>query len=766
MSEISQNDKIWSLVRVCIVFFVITSLLFLMMTLFVIVPKTDRTFETLDNAATKKASEVYARRLQQYLYYQILALNDIAADALIVNASLMGSNENPTLRDYIDHKLLLGRDPQLTLLDAVGEPLYSEIEENTDHSWSRPVLDEGHSQIIRIIESKHSPRFEIAVPIKYGAGTEGALIARVLASPNILYGKDIETRKNVAVSYSKNDKTIQSDKSGILLAHNETIELIEYGLVFVYTGSRQGVLQRKKEVLTSFVVSTILGSFALFIVLFFIGRKIIIRPFQELKAVQEAISSAVEGISRIDPEGRYITLNDAYANAAGYTPSELEGQPWSMTVCEEDMSLLNEAYKTMLKEGKVTAEARGVKKDGSIFYKQVTMISQYDNAGKFIGHHCFLKDISTKKLAEEKIQQQQQDLQLIFDNVPVKIWYKDDKNRILRLNKKAAESMGGKVKDFEGKDSYDLFPEMAKKYHDDDLVVIRSKKPKLNIVEKYTPVNGPTRWVSTDKIPYKDPETQGDFIFVCSQDITQLKEAELTKSLLISQLSDTNEELEKFAYIASHDLKSPLRGIEQLAGWIKEDCNELLPEKSKKHLGVMIKRVKRMGGLLDDLLAYSHISQLELLQDIIDLRSILDQLLDLHVQPFGFKVTLDVPDEKVVIPRKPLEIVLRNLLDNAVKHHHTGNGHITLKYTATEDSHIFDLSDDGPGIDPAMHTKAFAMFQTLKPRDAVEGSGMGLAIIKKILLRYDAEITISSDGQNGTHFKIIWPYNKKSTTIT
>jgi PAS domain S-box-containing protein len=114
-------------------------------------------------------------------------------------------------------------------------------------------------------------------------------------------------------------------------------------------------------------------------------------------------------------------------------------------------------------------------------------------------------------------------LRLIFNNVPSRIWLKDDKNRILQLNESAAESMNITVSDGEGADTYKLFPEMAKKYHDDDLEVIESGKARLGIIEEYTPIDGSAGWVSTDKIPYTDPQTGQKLVLVIATDITELK---------------------------------------------------------------------------------------------------------------------------------------------------------------------------------------------------------------------------------------------------
>jgi PAS domain S-box-containing protein len=124
---------------------------------------------------------------------------------------------------------------------------------------------------------------------------------------------------------------------------------------------------------------------------------------QTLQELHTAMQNAVEGISRLDINGYYVSMNQAYANLCGYEPEELIGQLWQQTVYSDDLPDMIAVYQQMLETGKVEAETRGVRKDGSIFYKQVTMITAYDQQGNVTGNHCFMKDISDRKYAEAQL---------------------------------------------------------------------------------------------------------------------------------------------------------------------------------------------------------------------------------------------------------------------------------------------------------------------------------------------------------------------------
>ena len=140
----------------------------------------------------------------------------------------------------------------------------------------------------------------------------------------------------------------------------------------------------------------------------------LVKAETELREMSIALANAVEGISRLDIFGRYITVNQAYGNIVGYQPEEMVGMNWQKTVHPEDLDMMRAAYQKMLAEGRVEVEARGIRKDGSIFYKQLVMLAAYDSQERSIGHHCFMKDITDRKQAEAALQQEFQRLGIVI----------------------------------------------------------------------------------------------------------------------------------------------------------------------------------------------------------------------------------------------------------------------------------------------------------------------------------------------------------------
>ncbi|MBL4666747.1 MAG: CHASE domain-containing protein [Sneathiella sp.] len=258
----------------------------------------------------------------------------------------------------------------------------------------------------------------------------------------------------------------------------------------------------------------------------------------------------------------------------------------------------------------------------------------------------------------------------------------------------------------------------------------------------------------------------GLFIMLTQANRTALRFAdEMTIALKeeSNRLKKSNDDLEQFSYVASHDLKAPLNSIKQVIGWIEEDCGHLIPEESKKHIQMLKNRSQRMMQLLKDLLDYSQVNRFEYSIETVSLQQMTSDIIFL----LGAEKKLNciVPNVDLLIPRTPLEIVLRNLFSNTLKHHHSDNSEIKIRYTSRNGGHELSIEDDGPGIPDHLHDKAIEMFQTLKPRDQVEGSGMGLAMVKKIIEFHGGTFKIETGRKSGTCFLIFWPFDEVNPAI-
>jgi signal transduction histidine kinase len=229
----------------------------------------------------------------------------------------------------------------------------------------------------------------------------------------------------------------------------------------------------------------------------------------------------------------------------------------------------------------------------------------------------------------------------------------------------------------------------------------------------------------------------------------------------IQALEQSNYELSCFAWVASHDLKTPLRGIDALSCWIEEDIENNDLEKTQEHLHTLHHRVRRMEKLLDDILEYAYVERrLDLDKDkMTDGKTLKEDILALIDLPEDFTLRFADGFDKVAVPGVPLQRIFCNLIGNAIKHHDQQRGRIEVNVTDQDGHYLFSVRDDGPGIPAEYQARIFEMFQTLKPRDVTEGSGMGLALVKKILSLYGGTITLTSGPERGAIFHFTWPQN-------
>jgi signal transduction histidine kinase len=229
----------------------------------------------------------------------------------------------------------------------------------------------------------------------------------------------------------------------------------------------------------------------------------------------------------------------------------------------------------------------------------------------------------------------------------------------------------------------------------------------------------------------------------------------LSESLI--ELARSNEDLDNFAYIASHDLKAPLRGIRNLTDWISEDVKGKVEGDTIANLALLHTRVERLDMLVDSLLQYSRVGRLIYAVEEIDTADLIADIADYIAPPKGFTVAYRGEAPLILSKRAPLEQVLRNLIGNGLKHHDQTEGTVTVSVRDLGDLIEFQIEDDGPGIDPKFHERIFKIFQTLKSRDTLEASGMGLAIVKKAVERHGGTITVeSAPPRRGTIFVFTW----------
>ena len=368
-------------------------------------------------------------------------------------------------------------------------------------------------------------------------------------------------------------------------------------------------------------------------------------------------------------------------------------------------------------------------------------------------------------------------IETLMDHTPDHIYFKDRESCFLRINRAMANIF--KLTDpaqAVGKTDADFFlPEHARQALADEQEIVRTGKPLVGREEKETWPDGSVTWVSTTKQSLRNE--QGEIIgtFGISRDITARKEAEEALAQKTRELLRSNKELEEFAYVASHDLQEPLRMIAGYTQLLARRYQGRLDAEADEFIKYAVDGATRLQVLINDLLAYSRVGTQGKPFTATDCSQVLNRVLD------NLKIALDESGAVVRHSQLPsvmadatqLTQLFQNLISNAIKFRNQQPPEIHIaaerrtddaapQTTPTGEVWHFCVRDNGIGIDPQYFKRIFVIFQRLHGRDEYPGTGIGLAICKKIVERHGGRIWVESVSGNGTSFHFTIPSGARS----
>lgn len=241
------------------------------------------------------------------------------------------------------------------------------------------------------------------------------------------------------------------------------------------------------------------------------------------------------------------------------------------------------------------------------------------------------------------------------------------------------------------------------------------------------------------------------------EEVARRKEVEDNLLQRTTDLERVNAELREFAYVVSHDLKAPLRGVTQLAEWLLVDQADTLTEDGREMVDLMLVRLGRMHNLIEGILQYSKIGRSEERAELVDLNILIREIVDLLAPPESIEITIQNNMPRIRFDRTRIGQIFQNLIGNAIKYMDKPDGEITVACEPEGDMWRFSVTDNGPGIEEKYHQKIFRIFQTLSPRDEFESTGIGLTLVKKIVDRCGGSIHVASEPGKGSTFWFTFP---------
>jgi signal transduction histidine kinase len=242
-----------------------------------------------------------------------------------------------------------------------------------------------------------------------------------------------------------------------------------------------------------------------------------------------------------------------------------------------------------------------------------------------------------------------------------------------------------------------------------------------------------------------------------TREVSERQKVEAQQAKLLETVEKTNEELKDFAYIISHDLKAPLRGISTLTEWIVNDYSDKLDEDGKEQMNLLSSRVDRMHNLIEGVLQYSRVGRVEEQHVPVNLNELVPEVIDMVSPPDNIEITIENELPTVKCEQTRIMQVFQNLLSNAIKYMDKPEGHIKINCREDANSFEFSVSDNGPGIEEKYFKKIFQLFQTLSARDEFESTGVGLTVTKKIVELFGGRIWVESEPGKGSTFFFTLP---------
>jgi two-component system, LuxR family, sensor kinase FixL len=367
------------------------------------------------------------------------------------------------------------------------------------------------------------------------------------------------------------------------------------------------------------------------------------------------------------------------------------------------------------------------------------------------------QEIDVRKKVEEQLRKTEENYRIQFEGALDAIFVADAETGILiDCNPAATRLVGREKSELIGKHQQILHPpEMIEGEFSDTFRQHLKEKQGQTLETRIITKTGKIRDVAikASLIEVRGKKLlQGIF-----RDITENKKAEAVRNQLLEQLAGANQELKDFAYVVSHDLKAPLRGIKTIADWISTDYANKLDDDGKEQLKLLANRVDRMHNLIDGILQYSRIGRTEEEKVQVNLNELVLEIIDMLAPPENITITIVNELPSIECEQTRLMQVFQNLLSNAVKYMDKPQGRIKVGCIEENGFWKFNVTDNGPGIEEKYFEKIFKIFQTLAPRDEFESTGIGLTVVKKIVELYKGKIWVESKVGEGTTFFFTLP---------
>ena len=508
----------------------------------------------------------------------------------------------------------------------------------------------------------------------------------------------------------------------------------------------------------------------------------ICRDITEIKQTEEAlrvserkyydlVQQSPDAVISLDKLGHFLSFNPAAEHVSGFSAQEVIGKHFTKVGILDKKSI-----PTAVKEFGLTLTGAERQPFDLVITRKDKSCVQMEANGRLIkqkGHKTWvqvtLRDVTERKRAEEQLRQSQkaaeealQTRELILDTMPVGVVIVGRDKKIRRVNKAALQMMGcDSPQEIIGKICHkkicpaevDNCPviDLGNSVDNSEKVLLDRDGNEIPILKTVLPITLEGQEVYLEA-----------FVDITERRIAEQELEILNKDLesAVWELRRANKELQEFAYITAHDLKTPLRGIGTLANWLSTDYADKFDEEGKKQVTLLVDKAKQMSALIDGIMQYSKLGHTSPEKRQVDLNTAVSDIIASIEPPENIHITIENELPILMCEKTQIMQVFQNLLSNAIKYMDKPEGQIKVGCLELGDFWKFSVTDNGPGIDEKYHKKIFKIFQTLSQQDRVDSTGIGLSIVKKIVELNAGIVWVESEPGKGSTFFFTVPKSR------
>lgn len=453
-------------------------------------------------------------------------------------------------------------------------------------------------------------------------------------------------------------------------------------------------------------------------------------------------------------EGKIVLTNQNFCDLfeVEKQPHKLKGKSFNSVLTTSNfLSKAPKWFATRVKEiaeNKVAVTEENVElNDGEVLKIEFNPIFK---DGIYKGHLWNFKNVTFRKKYQKSLEAERQKYSNIIANMNLGLVEMDKEGKVIFANQSFLDLSGYREEELKGRYAMDFFVDKDNEKDFANLAEKRQQGISDSYEVKIKNRKGEDKYLLVSGAPNYNLNAEFIGTIAINFDITNLKILENQKEELLGELEKSNESLQEYAHVVSHDLKSPLRSIDALIAWIKEDNIGKLDEMTLDNFQMIEKTLETMERLISDVLTYSSIGANVDLNNKIPTQELVDELLNVMYVPEHIDVVCDSQLPVIQGDKLKIQQLFQNLLSNAIKFCDKEHGKITIACKEEETHFEFSVSDNGIGIEKAYYHKIFEIFNSLQQRK--DSSGIGLSIVKKIVELHRGEVWLDSEVGKGTVF--------------